>query len=163
MFRPILPPYKFEVEPAPDRGYHVVIPVAGTEDAIEVVCVVCNLCEIEVYSSQYWEFTFAVWVYFMDGRREPFQTQDRQIAAAYLPLVVRRFVMSIVSDGLWKLVNHVGAPRVYGVTREQHPPENSLRRYLLLTRKLQSHGYILEKTGNDPLGRVFWTMHRGPT
>jgi hypothetical protein len=137
------------------------VPIAGTEDAKTVISVACRLGEILIFGVTYYEFSFAIVVDRLGQSPGPFETQDPQIAAGYIPKSVRPRVMDVVCDALSALVDHVGPQRLYAVTRESHPPPKCLRKYYMLIRKLQARGYVTVDDGPDSAGRYFCVMKLG--
>jgi hypothetical protein len=146
------PPFSIEVEQEPGllRAFTEI-----ASDGQRVVAVVCELADI---GKAYAEFSYSIAVVSLDDSHEPFQTQDRTIAAGYIPADVRPNVIPLVADCLLALVE-AGKPQgVYRVSKDSH--ERAMARHHLLTEVLESAGFLVEKQGTDAHGRRFCTMRR---
>jgi hypothetical protein len=93
---------------------------------------------------------------------QPFSTQDRHIAAHYIPTDIRPSVMDVVCAGLDALLGHAKPQLIYWVTKDPHPPEKALKKYYLLRVLAQTLGYGVETEGTDAFGRHFWFMRLFP-
>jgi hypothetical protein len=162
MFSSILKaaPYDIEVDDS-DGCLSVAVPIAECPDRNRIVSVVCELVETNICADPCWEFSFSIDVFALDGCAQQFQTQDRQIAAAYIPAEIRGKVMDVVCHSLKVLVEHVDCAIIYRVTKDRDPHEKSLRKHHLLTEMLENAGYSLIDEGTDPFSRRFWIMQRG--
>ena len=162
MFYSILegPPYDLEIEDGEDGGKAVIIPIARGKDENRIVSIVCEFAEMAVEDDVYWEFSFSVDVFALDGGTEPFRTQDRNIAAKFIPTDVRDLVMRVVCAALTALVDEVGPELVYWVTKDRDPPNNSLPKHHLLKQTLENAGYSVRDEGTDRFSRRFWVMGR---
>lgn len=163
MFSSVLqgPPFVFSVEPATDgNGFAVVIPIATCSATYRQVAIACELVEMTVFGEIYWDFSYAVRVISLDGSYESFQTQERVVAAPYVPADARRFAMAAVCDALRLLIDQVNPRQVYWVMKERDPDEYALRRYQRLRETMENQGYIALDEGTDAYGRRFLTMGR---
>ena len=161
MFSSILKaaPYDIEVDEI-DGCLTVIVAISTCQDRNRIVSVVCELIETDICEDPCWEFSFSIEVFALDGGIEPFSTQDRQIAAAYIPDEIRKDVMDVVCEGLKALINHAQCALVYRVTKDRDPVENGLKKHHLLTETLENAGYSVLEEGTDPFGRRFWIMRR---
>jgi hypothetical protein len=161
MFSSILKaaPYDIEVDDI-DGCLTAIVAIAACQDRNRIVSVVCELIETDICEDPCWEFSFSVEVFALDGCIEPFRTQDRQIAAGYIPEEIRARIMDIVCHGLMALVERANCDLVYRVTKDREPTENSLKKHHLLTETLVNAGYSVLEEGTDPFNRRFWIMRR---
>jgi hypothetical protein len=154
------PPYEIVVE-AGDCGSHVAV-VEIARDDTRVVAVSCELAGMIMEGEPFAEFSFSILVLSLDDSGEPFETQDRHIAAKYIPAIARHKVMPLVCYCLQSLIEKVQPPGVYRVAKEPNPPEKALRKHHMLTEVLTELGYHVHEQGTDPFGRRFCTMRRNP-
>jgi hypothetical protein len=163
MFRSILrgPPYDLQVGDD-DRGCtSVIVSVAHDQHGNRVVSVISELVESDAICAEVcWEFSFSIAVFAQDDSIEPFQTQDRAIAAKYLPADIRPAIMQVVCGALRALLAYAEPPLIYWVTKDRNPPEKALRKYHLLREMAESLGYSLADEGTDRFGRRFCLMRR---
>src|SRR5271155_4767679 len=134
MFYSILqkPPYDMRVDDDGAGCASVIVAVASDDNRI--VSVVCELAETDgICDETCWEFSFSISIFALDDSIEPLTTQDRHIAANYLPVGVREAVRDVVWEGLKPLKIHKTPPLIYWVTKDRVPPEKALRKYHLLT------------------------------
>jgi hypothetical protein len=75
----------------------VVVEIARDEP--RGVAVSCELAEMILDGELFAEFSFSILVLSMDDSCEPFETQDRHIAAKYVPPSVRHKVMETPMEG----------------------------------------------------------------
>lgn len=158
MFYGILrgPPYEIEICDG-DRGSKwVAVPIS--QDGQRVVSVICELAGTEIDGLVMWEFSFAIDCISLDDGTEPFRTQDRQIAAPYIPDNVRPHIMDMVCECIKLLIEHVKPDYIYRVTKESAPGEKALLKHHMLTKTLENAGYSVLQEGTDQFGRRFWTM-----
>jgi hypothetical protein len=135
--------------------------VAFAQDANRIVSVVCELAPSDICEAPCWEFSFSIDVVALDDGCEPFRTQDRQIAANYIPEGTRAIVLGTVAKSLQLLANHADCGLIYRVTKDRDPPEKSLKKHYLLTEALENIGYSILDEGTDRYSRRFWLMRKG--
>jgi hypothetical protein len=157
MFYTILrgPPYATTVCDGANGCKLVTIEIAS--DGNRIVSVICELAEMDIEHPGIWEFSFAIGCFSLDDSTQPFETQDREIAARLIPNDIRVRVMEVVCECLKALINNVKPERVYQVTKQIRPPENALRKHHMLTATLESMGYRVIDEGTDPFDRRFWS------
>lgn len=157
MFYAILrgPPYTTTVCDGADGSKVVTVEIASDDNRIAYV--ICELTEMSADFPGTWEFAFAIGCYSLDDSTEPFETQDRQIAARLIPEAVRPRVMDVTCECLKALINHVKPQHVYQVTKLIAPSDKALRKHHMLTETLIGMGYSVLEEGTDPFGRRFWT------
>jgi hypothetical protein len=105
-------------------------------------------------------FEISVLCYLDDD--ESFSTQDRDIAAGFIPEDARPQIMPIVVGALEELVRQINAPWLYRVTKVRNPNEASMRKHDLITNMLENNGYVVIEAGYDRFTRWFWVMALGP-
>jgi hypothetical protein len=152
--------YELEIQDGDDGCKTVIVPIARGHDEIRIVSVVSEFAEMVIEGALHWEFSFSIDVIALDDSMEPFRTQDRWIAAAYLPLEVRPRVMEVVCRSAGRLVGQIKPELIFWVTKDRDPPENSLKKHYMLKETLESVGYSQLRHGTDPLSRRFWAMRR---
>jgi hypothetical protein len=142
-----------------ESGYVVSVLLAKDEETSRHVFVDAKL--VYVHSAQFWEFSFTISVIALDEDFEPFATQDREMAAPYIPTDMRSAVIEIVRTALRVLVNHAKPAMIYRVTNGSGLPEKALRKHHLLTETLIEAGYDISHSGTDRFERTFWFFERG--
>jgi hypothetical protein len=162
MFYSILigPPYDLRIEDGEDGARIIVVPLARGNDENRIVSVVCELARMVINDVEYWEFSFSIEVFGLDGSIEAFRTQERAIAAPYIPDEMRPSVMTVVCAALERLVEHVNPARLYWVTKDREPHEKALHKYHMIRETLENAGFLLRDEGIDQFFRRFWTMVR---
>jgi hypothetical protein len=155
-------PYDIQVEDGEAGGKMTMVAIARGHDENRIVSVVCEMVETEIGGALHWEFSFSIDVFALDAGIEPFRTQERQMAAPFIPDSIRASVMAVVCESLKCLANHVNPMLIYWVTKDREPPKKGLRKYHMLRETLESVGYSPLSEGTDPFGRRFWTMRRNP-
>jgi len=158
LFRPTLegPPFDLQIED--DHGCLAIsVEIASSGDRIVVV-----VCELTDLDQPYAEFSFSIAVVSLDQTHEEFQTQDRQIAAPFIPDGVRPSVMRVVCSCLDAMVKRAKPLGVYRVVKEPNAHEKALKKHEMLTEVLENTGYFVEDQGTDPFDRRFCTMRRNP-
>jgi hypothetical protein len=161
MFYSILrpPPYDIQVNDDGRGCTTVIVAIARGNDENRVVSVVCELEHTDAICDEpCWEFSFSIDVFALDDSIEPFRTQDRDIAAKYIPADIRGSIMEVVCEALKALLNHTRPPLIYWVTKDIEPPEKAVQRHHLLRETAQTLGYSVVGHGTDPFRRRFWTM-----
>jgi hypothetical protein len=159
MFTSILKPAPYDVEVENVDGcLTVMVAFATCPDRNRIVSVVSELAETDICEEPCWEFSFSIDVIALDGGFEPFRTQDRQIAAPYIPDDVRGRIMGVVSCSLLALVERANCALIYRVTKDRDPIEKSLKKHHLLTETLENAGFSILNEGTDPFSRRFWIM-----
>jgi hypothetical protein len=158
VFEPTLkgPPYEILVEDG-DNGSKVVV-VEIARRGPRIVAVSCELVQTATGAEICSEFAFSIIVFSVDDSFEPFETQDRNIAAPFIPQVVRPLVMPLVASCLQSLIESARPARVYRVAKEPNPVEKALIRHHFLTNALSGMGYVIEDEGTDPYNRRFCLM-----
>jgi hypothetical protein len=161
MFSSILraAPYDIEVDDE-DGCLTTSVQIAACKDKNRIVSVVCELVETDICADPCWEFSFSIDVFAFDNSIEPFRTQDRQIAAGYIPAEIRQKVMDVVCMSLKALIERANCALVYRVTKDREPAEIGLKKHHLLTETLANAGYSILEEGTDPFNRRFWIMRR---
>jgi hypothetical protein len=154
--------YDLEIEDAYEGCKAVIVPVARGHDEIRIVSVVSELAQMIFEGQPCWEFSFSIDVFAMDDSMEPFRTQDRQIAASFLPSDLRPRVMEVVCASFATFANGLNPEVIFWVTKERDPPEKCLKKHHLLRQKAESMGYSPIRVGTDPYSRRFWLMRRNP-
>jgi len=164
MFRSILKPSPFDIEVDDEGAGYATVQVAIAQDDTRIVSVVCEVANTnDICDEPCSEFSFSIDVVgLFDDSIEPFRTQDRNIAAAYIPQEIRSSVMDVVGAGLMALLEYTKPALLYWVTKDRAPPEKALPKYYLLRDLAQTLGYAVETEGTDPFGRRFWLMRRNP-
>jgi len=157
VFYSILKGHPLEIEDGEDGSKSVTVELAQNADG-RISALSCNLAPTAVGDELFWEFSFSIEVFSLDNSFEPFSTQDRSMAAPYIPSDVRPMAMTIVCKSLSALIRHVQPRRVFWVTKERELPEKALRKYDLLTQTLENAGYSVREVGTDPYGRRFCSM-----
>jgi len=163
MFHSIVrgPPYELQVEDDGRGCTSVIVSLARDQHENRIVSVLSELVESHTICAEVcWEFSFSIAVFALDGSIEPFQTQDRTIAARYLPADVRPSVMEVVCAALRALLGYTEPPLIYWVTKDRDPHEKALRKYHLLKEMAETLGYSLAEQGTDRFGRRFCLMQR---
>lgn len=148
------PPYDLEIE----DGCSVAVEIS--QDGTRIVSIYCELTPIELGGVLYSEFAFSVTVFALDDSYEPFETQDRHIAAAFIPDDLRPRVMPLVCACLKELVTISEPSGVYRVAKDPNLPEKAMVKHHMLTAALCAEGYVIEEQGTDVFGRRFCTMKR---
>lgn len=146
------------VEAECEGGFLVAARIAT--DHVRLVSLLCRLADAELGGEIVSEFSFSIAVVAFDDTCEPFQTQDRHIAAPYIPHDARAHVMPLVCRCLKALVDHTRPAKVYRVTKDRSGSEKALRKHHMLTEALQEMGYAVLDRGTDPHGRRFCMMQR---
>lgn len=161
MFRATLAdPCCLQIEADNDGTQYIEVEIAREEGGDRVVYVVSSLNFTETEVGSFWEFQFTIDVDSEEGWHEAFQTQNRQMAAPYIPAEIRAQIVPIVCECLRDLANAVGAELIYRVTKEAVPDERALEKHHMLTQALENAGYFVEVEGTDPFGRRFWYMRK---
>jgi hypothetical protein len=161
MFYSILKAAPYDAQVEDMGGGCTAVMVAVASDDTRIVSVVSELSETTgICDGVCWEFAFSIDVIALDDSTEPFRTQDRQIAAGYLPAEIRPAIMDVVCQSLRALINHGNPTLIYWVTKDREPHEKALRKYHMLRETAENQGYSLLDHGTDPFGRRFWTMRR---
>lgn len=127
MFRSLLDgsPCAIEVFDDEDGGKAIVVQIAECVHTNRIVSVDSLLSPSCDDVGEFWEFAFHISVASPDETFEPFSTQDRWIAANYIPDDVRPCIIEIVCRALRFLVENVRPERVYRVTKSRNPPEKA--------------------------------------
>jgi hypothetical protein len=126
---------------------------------MRVVTVLCVLAGMTL-DGPFAEFSYSIAVVSLDDSFEPLETQDRNIAAGYIPADVRPMIMDVVCSCLRLLVEKVRPNGVYRVVKEPNPPEKALKKHHMLTMALKDLGYFVDEEGTDPYSRRFSVMRR---
>lgn len=154
------PPYDIKVEDGEGGGRLASVAIAQSDDGDRIVSVDCELNDTPYLGEIYAEFSFSIAVISLDDLSEPFQTQDRDIAANYIPSSIRHLVMAVVCEGLKSLILDKNPTAVYWVTKDRDPHEKALQKYNMLTETLIELGFSSSDEGTDVYNRRFWTMYR---
>src|SRR5437763_1464014 len=125
-------PYDLEIQVGENDGLMIAVPIARDRFGTRIVSVVSELAEAEIDGTAHWEFSFSIDVYSMDDSFEPFRTQDRQIAATFVPNSIRSEVVDVVCQSLKLLTSHIKPALIYWVTKDRDPPEKALKKYHML-------------------------------
>lgn len=161
MFNSILRPSPYDIEVMDIDGcLTTAVAMARSADGNRLVSMVCELIETNICEVPCWEFSFTVDVVWLDGGGDDFRTQNRQMAAPYIPDDLRPKVMDVVCEALKCLVSHANCGMVYRVTKDVAPGEKALKKHDLLTEVLENTGYSVVDEGTDPLNRRFWLMKK---
>lgn len=152
-----------EVEEDEAGVYHVVTALAECGATGRFVTLDCELACISHAFGQpanrwFHEFSFQITCH--DPDQGPFSTQDRNIAAGYLPEDVRPHVIALVEAGLRALAARVRPRVIYRVAKTVNGPPKAYEKHHRLTACLQALGFDLCERGTDPLGRPFWIMKK---
>jgi hypothetical protein len=138
-----------------------------TEKGVLAIAAVCCLSRenppawIGTIKGEYWSVKFSVAETNVTTGVDNFEIPDRKKLRQYLPKHVRPKVMPLVIQGIRGLIRQVKPPFIWGVTFEQHPSNEDLKRYLMLINALHdTEGYKQEMEGTNPKGQRFWTMRR---
>src|ERR1700688_3949167 len=109
MLIPILsgPPFRIRIDDDPEKGQTVTILLARVNGTEQIVSVDSHLIETVFEDEQFWEFSFEITVISPDDSAESFSTQDREIAANYIPVEIRRYVMEVVCASFRALLQKV--------------------------------------------------------
>lgn len=162
MFRPLIfqpiegEPEAFEDE---DGTLTVSVVVAESQDGQRVVTADCSLAPIRT-TEDIWEFSFAITCTSLDGSELPFSTQDRVIAAGYVPSVCREPVVQSVCRVAARLATYRQPTWIYRVQKAAHLPPKGQRKHDLITSELQSIGYGVTRSGTDRFGRAYVIMRQ---
>ncbi len=148
----------FEIEEDED-GYFVLVEIAEDPQSGRTVYVESRLSPAPLVGVGDWEFSFSIIVLYDEGQ-QPFVTQDRNVAAEFIPEDARPAVLRVVADCLIELVNQVTPQGIYRVTKEVNPHPKALHKHDVLTNCLKLKGYSVVESGTDPLQRRFWHMRR---
>jgi hypothetical protein len=148
------------VEESDEGGLMVIVALARETAGSRVVSVVSELNETNFDGDTFWEFSFSIDVFCLDGLFEAFRTQERAIAAQFIPVPTRDAVMKVVCSSLESLVAHAAPRSVYWVTKDRNPPDKALPKYHMVRETLENMRYSVLKTGTDRFSRRFWTMGR---
>jgi hypothetical protein len=161
-FHPILkgPPYDCLVEESDEGGLMVIVALARESEGSRVVSVVSELFETVFDGETFWEFSFSIDVFCLDDSFEAFRTQERAIAAPFIPVPIRDAVMKVVCSSLESLVTHAAPRAVYWVTKDRNPHDKALPKYHMVRETLENMGYSVTRTGTDRFSRRFWTTVR---
>ena len=163
MFREI--PEYFEYRETLQDGLSAIFrcPVAICADSARLVNVVCRLESVfdpAIYCGFFHEIAFEIEIISLDGALESFSTQNRNISSRYLPEKLRPSIIHFVADGYESII-HLIEPRViYRVTKTPASLVNALLKHNVLTRRIESLGYVVAETGTDRFTRRFWLMER---
>lgn len=140
-----------------DNGFEVTVPIA--EDCARCMDVtVRSFLSSPSFDEESWEFSFEIYVDYWDGSDEPFATQERNMATAYIPSDIRSYVIHIAIESCIAMVEFACYPPLYRVTKGRHLPEKALRKHYMLTSALQDVGYRVIEDGVDGTGRVYWVL-----
>lgn len=142
-----------------DGGLAIVIPIAELCAGARLVSVECTLSPMEPDNAIAYEFAFSIVVASMDGTAELFVTQDRTMAAPYIPDECRPHIVPAVCDALRHLVENVRPQSIYRVTKDMAPAAAARAKHERMTSTLKALGYSVAETGTDRFGRVFWLMN----
>lgn len=135
------------------------LPIAISSDDMRVVTLDCSLAPLNDVART-WEFSFAVTCTALDESELPFTTQDRTIAAFYIPAICRPLIMPSVCYVAQCLVKAREPRQIYRVEKLINPPPGAARKHELITTALESVGYTLAESGYDNFGRRFRVMTR---
>lgn len=91
---------------------------------------------------------------------EIFETCERDMAAGYLPVEVREYVMPCICESTKALVEAIQPQAIYRVTKAIRPPEKALHKHQLITDSLIDLGYAVTQEGTDAMARRFWLLER---
>lgn len=152
------PPYEIKIEGGDSTHRTVIVELARDDDDTRVVSVVSELIELVIGERVYWDFSFSIDVFALDDSIEPFSTQDRSIAAPYIPEEIRGAVMEVVAESLRGLIQDASPPFVYLVIKDPETPPKGMPKYHMLRDCLHDAGYVPADEGTDPFGRRFWVM-----
>lgn len=135
------------------------LPIANSSDGMRVATLDCSLAPIHDFVGT-WEFSFAVTCTALDASELPFTTQDRTIAASYIPAACRPLIMPSVCHIAQRLVKLREPRQVYRVEKLIRPPLKAVHKHKLITTALEDIGYVLSESGHDKFGRRFRVMTR---
>ena len=164
MFEPLLegPPFQIEVEEVED-GFAVMVALSCNQADQRIVSVETALEFTSIETEEVWEISFSIVVVSGDDSFEPFQTQDRDMAAPYIPAQIRPMVMPVVCESASALVKSRLPPAIYLVAKIDNLPEKAMSKYYMLIQALDAAGYALDRDGTDWAGRRFWLLRKKPS
>jgi hypothetical protein len=149
------------VEADHDQPGHVVtVPISWCDVTHRLCSLEARLSPFTYQSEPMAEFEFSIVVASADGSEPPFMTQDRFVAAPYIPDAARPFIMLTTCHALRALVLDVRPDRIYRVAKEIGAHGKALKKHELLTDELLGLGYMLIDAGTDRIGRPYWLMGR---
>ncbi len=160
MFIPLLDgvPDEFEVEISAEFA-RITIPIAISDDGNRLVACVCSLTPLPEENAC--EFSFSIVCITYDDSELPLETQDRNIAAGYIPDETRPYIIPSVCEAACDLVYHVRPETVYRVMKGRNLPEKALHKHHLITEALHTMSYVSVDNGVDEYGRAYITMQTG--
>lgn len=153
-------PYDVQIQDLADGIKMVAVAIARDHEENRIVSVVCEFAKASIDGQIHWEFSFGIDVIALDGSIEPFRTQERQMAAPFIPHDIRAEVMNVVCEGLKCLISGTKPDLVYWVTKDRNVPEKGMRKYHMLMETLVEMGYSLWRQGTDLAGRRFFSMRQ---
>lgn len=151
------PPYDLPIEET-DEGEVISVPLARNNETAQIALIETKLEITTINTYEVWELSFQISVISIDDTREPFTTQDRNIARQYLTAEARQKVMDVVCESAKSLINSVKPACIYLVAKEGRLPEKAMSKYYMLTGAIQGLGYVMDETGTDYAYRPFWSM-----
>lgn len=155
-FYSIPPPYRVQLDGPHDLT--VTVALARDADQNRIVSLICELSELMQGDDRYAEFAFSIAVFALDDSIEPFVTQDRHMAAPYIPEDLRPRVIQVVCEALKVLIRKDDPERFYMVTKGSDLPDKALRKFQTIREALENMGYFLTEHGTDRFSRRFWSM-----
>lgn len=136
----------------------VLIPVARCHETNCVVQFRCHLAPVFAISHGCWEFSFDMYVHWLDDSEPDFKTQERNSAYHYIPAEIRASVVPAVCLCVAPLVEACSPLSIYRVTKGRNLQEKALQKHHIIAERFNDLGYGTEETGLDRSGRMYWLM-----
>jgi hypothetical protein len=157
LFKPLSE--KPDFSEVPDGADEVLISAAISHSTLDsrVAYLTCGLGTVPGKPSV-WEFFFQIDVIALDGHNEDFTTQERDIAAEFIPAEIRSEIMDLVLDGLRRLLAKINPDAIYFVTKGRGLPDKALSKFRLIRQELEINGFFVLDEGTIGLGQRYWLM-----
>jgi hypothetical protein len=143
--------------------FTIVTPIAYCEVTQRLVVVKSEIVQAspsDEPEKKFNEISFAIDVISLDDAYEQFSTQDRGVAARFIPERSRDDIIHIVANQYQQLLAVVQPKYLYRVTKQRDNFKKSLRKHDFLTSKLIEFGYVVIEAGKDVFRRDYWLMER---
>ena len=106
------------------------------------------------------ELAFEIEIISLNGEMESFSTQNRNIAANFIPATARSRVIHLAATGYARLIELIQPNVIYRVTKTPISIAKALPKHNILTHRIEALGYAVVETGTDRHNRGFWLMER---
>lgn len=161
MFQSILPDNpKLEVEQDEDGNYVIAVPLALHNIDQRLVNLVCEIEPFILDDEETFQFLYSIQIIALNDDFEPFETMESAIARPYIPNDIRGRIVDLVLDCVRLFVEELEMSKIYMVAKEGDLPEKALRKHGRLIQTFEELDFYLDVEGEDPSGRLTWTMRR---